>query len=117
LEDPRRQSAYHAAIACAIRRRVARRLLEHLERLTQLQRLELEDTQVTDAGLKHLEGLTQLHYLSLSGTQVTDAGREHLKALKQLRWLHLAWTHCTDAGMKKFEQAMPDCNACGPVNQ
>jgi hypothetical protein len=40
--------------------------------------VQLDDTQVTDAGLEHLKGLTQLQELDLASTQVTDAGLENL---------------------------------------
>jgi hypothetical protein len=55
--------------------------------LRQLQKLDLYDTGITDAGLEHLKGLWQLQELGLSGTEVTDAGLEHLKGLRQLRRL------------------------------
>ena len=73
--------------------------LVHLERLTQLQWLDLGGTQVTDAGLKHLEGLTQLQWLGLLDTKVTDAGLAHLKGLTQLQLLYLQGTLVTDAGL------------------
>src|SRR5437763_421102 len=54
--------------------------LEHVERLTQLQELDLWSTEVTDAGLEHLKKLAQLRTLDLSMTKrVDDAGLEHLK--------------------------------------
>ncbi len=45
---------------------------------------------VTDAGLKHLKGLTNLQSLDLGQTQVTDAGLEPLKGLTQL-FAALTW--------------------------
>jgi hypothetical protein len=39
----------------------------------------LNQTQVTDAGLTHLSGLTQLQYLNLSDTQVTAVGVAQLQ--------------------------------------
>jgi hypothetical protein len=53
--------------------------LKHLKGLSSLQILDLNGTQVTDAGLEHLKGLTGLKYLSLTQTQVTGPGLEHLK--------------------------------------
>ena len=41
--------------------------------------VDLDGTQVTDAGLEHLKGLTSLQELYLVGTQVTAAGAENLK--------------------------------------
>ena len=41
--------------------------------------LDLENTQVTDAGLVHLKDLTKLTTLILAGTSVTKAGVAELK--------------------------------------
>jgi hypothetical protein len=44
--------------------------------------LTLNDTKVSDTGLEHLKGLTQLQRLDLVGTKVSDAGvRKLQKAL------------------------------------
>ena len=42
-------------------------------------KVELNRTQVTDAGLEHLKGLTSLQTLKLGGSQVTDADVNELK--------------------------------------
>ena len=47
--------------------------------MTQLEDLELSDTQVTDAGLTHLKGLSRLTYLNLKGTKVTIQGIKELQ--------------------------------------
>ena len=49
------------------------RIAAHLVGLTYLKKVDLSDTQVTDAGLVHLAGLTILERLWLP-RQVTDAG-------------------------------------------
>ena len=54
-------------------------LQKHLERLPQLESLELFGPKVTDDGLKHLEGLTQLQCLSISFAEVTDDGLNTLQ--------------------------------------
>jgi hypothetical protein len=41
--------------------------------------LYLSDTQVTDTGLEHLKGLTNLERLELNRTQVTDEGVRKLQ--------------------------------------
>jgi Leucine-rich repeat (LRR) protein len=51
----------------------------HLQGLTRLKRLDLNDTQISDAGLTHLQGLTRLERLDLHGTQVSDAGVNELR--------------------------------------
>ncbi len=83
--------------------------LVHLEGLTQLQLLNLDGTHVTDAGLVHLRGLRKLDQLSLAGTQVTDAGLVHLDGLTQLRGLDLERTHVTDAGVQRLHDIHPNC--------
>ena len=78
--------------------------LEYLvKNLTQLQQLELGFTKVTDAGLGHLKGLTQLRLLGLACTYVTDAGLEHLKGCTKLQTLWLGFTKVTDAGVKRLK--------------
>lgn len=47
---------------------------------SQLQRLYLGATRVTDAGMKHLEGLKNLEYLGLHGTDVTAECMQQLRA-------------------------------------
>jgi hypothetical protein len=68
-------------------------------RLSRLERLDLSNSAVTDAGLVHLEGLTHLHTLELVGTDVGDAGLANLKGLTRLRILRLDQTRVGDAGL------------------
>ena len=69
--------------------------------MAHLRVLELNGTEVTDAGLEHLEGLIRLQTLSLFDTQITDAGLEHLEASGRLPALPLGETKVTDEGVKK----------------
>ena len=66
-------------------------LSEKVKVLTNLERLYLDDTQITDAGLVHLAGLSNLKDLNLDSTQVTDAGLVHLKGLTKLTGLSLGY--------------------------
>lgn len=77
--------------------------LTYLKGLTDLQGLDLTDTQVSDAGMEHLKGLTKLHILGLGGTQVSDAGLEHLKGLANLEVLSLGGTQVSDAGLEHLK--------------
>ncbi len=74
--------------------------LEHLEGLPRLQTLWLDNTKVSDAGLERLKGLTKLQLLSLVNTKVGDAGLQHLKGLTQLQGLSLVNTKVSDAGLE-----------------
>jgi internalin A len=73
--------------------------LAYLEGLTGLAVLELSDTHITDAGLAHLDRLTKLETLELDGTEVGDAGLARLTGLAQLKMLDLRHTAVTDAGL------------------
>lgn len=80
--------------------------LEHIEPLTQLRHLSLYSLYgVTDQGLRHLRPLTQLETLNLwLCYSITDAGLESLKPMRQLRELDLGGCHkLTDAGLIHLE--------------
>ena len=81
--------------------------LTHLEHLTHLEFICLNDTAVTDAGLAHLKGLTRLNTLELWHTQISDAGLAQLTGLVNLRLMLLAGTRVTDDGVLKLEAALP----------
>ena len=53
--------------------------------------------------------MTKLKWLDLKGANVTDAGLECLKCLTKLKALGLEGTNFTDKGVKKFQQALPNC--------
>lgn len=74
--------------------------LAYLEGLTSLRTLYLGDTQVTNAGLVHLSNLTTLESLCVHKTQVSDGGMAHLKDLTGLKYLCLHDTQVTDAGLE-----------------
>ncbi len=73
--------------------------LAHLSGSTGLMRLYLYHNKVTDAGLIHLQELTSLQWLCLDDNKVTDAGLVHLKGLSKLKELYLNRTRITDAGL------------------
>ena len=75
--------------------------------------VDLNGTQVTDAGLVHLKGMTKLKELGLEGTGVTDAGVMHLKGLTTLEELRLYYTRITGAGIAELGRALPNCKIKG----
>lgn len=78
--------------------------LEHLRGLTDLNELDLSQSDVTDAGLASLEGLTKLRRLSLYRTKVSNAGvREHLKNLTKLESLDIGNSEVDDDGLRYLE--------------
>jgi len=55
--------------------------LGQIEKLPQLEVLELQDCSVSDDDMKHFEGLSHLTRLDLAYTLITDAGLSHLRGL------------------------------------
>lgn len=57
-----------------------------------LQKLDVQHTEVTDAGLQTIAELTELEELNLSGTAIDGEGLQHLVSLDKLRSLNLRET-------------------------
>lgn len=73
-----------------------------------LRRLDLSTTATGDAGLAHLGALPQLVYLNLYGTEVTDAGLTSLHGLSNLRQVYLWRTGVTPAGVEQLQASLRD---------
>lgn len=73
--------------------------LKSFAALKDLRELNLSRTKVGDAGVAALAELRGLTSLSLSGTQITDASLKSIGELVELRQLGLARTQITDAGL------------------
>jgi hypothetical protein len=70
--------------------------------LPRLRRLDIGESQVTDAGLDALKNSFKLQKLYLTETSVGDAGLARLKDLDRLEVLDLARTKITNAGLKRL---------------
>ncbi len=81
--------------------------LSTLAKMTNLERLHLENTKITDAGLASIAGLQVLEYLNLYGTKTTDAGMAQLATAKGLKKLFVWQTGVTQAGAKVLEGKIP----------
>ncbi len=87
--------------------------LRVLPKLKNLQRLHLERTAVTDAGLAQVKLCAQLAYLNLYGTKITDAGLKQLTGLKELSHLYVWQSAVTPAGIADLRKALPECTVDG----
>ena len=76
--------------------------LAHLKGLTSLQALYV-GSRITDVGLTHLQGLTSLKSVGLNSNQITDAGLDHLQGLTSLESLFLQGPHVTDDGLERLK--------------
>ena len=78
-----------------------------LAKMTNLERLHLENTKVGDAVLDKLAGLQKLEYLNLYGTKTTDGGIAKLAGAKGLKKLFAWQTGVTKAGATALEGKLP----------
>jgi hypothetical protein len=54
-----------------------------------------------------------LRMLDIEGTQISDAGLVHLQRMKQLHSVNLSKTKATAAGINALRAAMPRLETCG----
>jgi hypothetical protein len=78
--------------------------LKHLEAVTSLRYLSVENTEVTDDGLKFIANLRGLDALDVSGTRVTDDGLRHLVDMPALNLINAARTAVTKQGLVGFRR-------------
>lgn len=70
-----------------------------LRKCSKLIWLGLGSTRITDRDLEHIKHFPNLETLNIGGTNITDAGLARLKHLKKLRQLNLVDTKITDKGL------------------
>ena len=80
-------------------RKLTNEQLKYLGGVICLKKLNLRDTQITDAGLEHLRSLPALQILDLSETAITDEGLKIVAAYPRLTNLALQRTRVSDAGV------------------
>ena len=78
-------------------------------KLTKLKNLNLDYTDVTDAGLRHLRGLKELTELSLDSALVTEKGLDHLTVFPKLRVLNLYHTLVGEQAYQKLKDHYGNC--------
>lgn len=79
--------------------------LAHVSQLATLRILKLEySQQLTDKGLEHIAGLTQLSELDLAFVPVSDQSIESLTQLKSLKKLYLYGTLISDEGLRRLPE-------------
>jgi hypothetical protein len=83
--------------------------MEVLGKLVNLTVLNLDNGEVTDAGLQHLSELKQLVELSLDNTHITDKSVPVLRGLQKLQRLNLYHTFLTPGANAELKSALPGC--------
>jgi hypothetical protein len=81
--------------------------LARIAGMANLIQLRLASEKVSDAGLVCLAELHELRHLHLIDMPISDAGLAHLHELKSLESLYLDGTRATDDGMRQLVEALP----------
>lgn len=82
--------------------------LVHLKDLASLEKLNLPETDITDAGIANLTGLKNLKSLGLVFCKgITDKSVPYLIQLKNLEYLNVASTRITPKGIAQIQKALP----------
>ena len=89
--------------------KITNRGFEQIQHFPLLETLYIgTNNNVTDDTLKYVQRLTQLQNLELAGTKVTDTGLESLRGLPRMMWLDLSKTGITDNGLTNL-YLLPTC--------
>ena len=85
-----------------------------LEKLKKLQRIALNNNQITDAGLRELAKLKNLEKLILWSNEITDEGLKEIVKIQQIEKIWVISAKVTKGGMAELKKAMPNCIIVGP---
>lgn len=78
--------------------------LGHLRELTNLDRLWVYATPISNEGLIHIRQLKNLTSLNVGYTKVTEEGLDQILELENLTFLHIGGSKITDAGVARLKQ-------------
>lgn len=76
--------------------------------LSNIKRLNLENTAITNDCLPYLKELSALEQLNLYGTDITDEGLKQLASFKNLSVIYLWKTKVTANGIEQFKKERPN---------
>lgn len=82
--------------------------LPMIGQLTHLQKLTLNDNDITDEKLSSLLSLTNLEYINLNNTQITNKGIEIMLRLKNLKRLYIAGSKIDSASVASLSAEYPN---------
>lgn len=83
-------------------------VVEALKKMPNLKKLNLSQTEFTDAGLDAVAQLKSLEWLNLYGTMMTDEGILKLGNLKSLKKIYLWNSGVTPAGKEALKALLPE---------
>jgi hypothetical protein len=83
--------------------------LEHLQHLSRLRYLVLNNTKATGVALRHVKRARGLRVLGLQSLPITDADLRQLEAFPDLEELVLYGTEVTNEGVEELQKHLPKC--------
>ena len=81
--------------------------LQHISKLTSLERLGLEYTKVTNEGIAKLRNSRSLRRLYLNGLRIDDDGVSQLEGLSNLEVVEVEGTKVTEVGLSALQMKSP----------
>ena len=88
-------------------KKISDTVLTNVSNLTNLTRLQLDNTSITDKGLASLKSLVDLQYLNLVGTIITVQGILQLKTLPRLQAIYLYKTFISSSDWQMLKNNFP----------
>lgn len=82
--------------------------MTEIDKLTDLEHIDLAYSTMNDDGLVQLKDLQKLRTMGLTGTPVTDGGLVHLEKMQNLQWVWLPKEGVSEAAVEKLKEARPD---------
>ena len=82
-------------------------MMSQISKFENLQKLKIQQTNITAKGLKELEGLQYIESLNLYGTSLDDSALKSLGPLKSLKSVFLWQTNMTKEEVNSFAEAHP----------
>ena len=81
--------------------------LKEIARFKNLNKLHLEHTAVTDAGIADLKSLSYLQYVNLFDTKISDSGLKNIARMKSLRSVYVWQSGVTDSVVSQVGKQYP----------
>ena len=83
--------------------------IEHIAKLSSLERLGLEYTAVTAEGLAALQNARGLKKLYLKGLPLKDEGLKHISTIESLEFVELNGSEVSERGVQELSASLPNC--------
>lgn len=87
-------------LTLANRKRITDSGLRHLTRLSEMEVLALNGTNVSGEGLQHILNMQKLKGITFDNSPLTDDAMQYIGRLEKLEWLFLNNTKITDDGLR-----------------